>query len=119
MQLVLPGAYYLIRMLDGRIDTQGTVKELQGQGLLKEIEHDATVETHKKELVVVAGTAAVTGVEESSDPTKASKKPRKLVADEHRAIGSVKWSIYESYLRASSVLVPRVSKTRDLDLAFL
>ena len=102
MQLVLPGAFYLIRMLDGRIDTQGTVKELQGQGLLKEIEHDATVETYKKELVVAA---AVIGVEESSDPTKASKKPRKLVADEHRAIGSVKWSIYESYLRASSVLV--------------
>ena len=101
MELVLPGAYYLIRMLDGRIDTQGTVKELQAQGVLKGIEHDAAVETHKEELVVAEATSV--GVEESPDTTEVLKKPRKLVEDEHREIGAVKWSIYKSYLKASSV----------------
>ncbi|TFK62437.1 hypothetical protein BDN72DRAFT_741737, partial [Pluteus cervinus] len=30
------------------------------------------------------------------------KKPRKLIKDEHRETGGVKWSIYKSYLKASS-----------------
>ena len=101
MELVLPGAYYLVRMLDGRIDMQGTVEELQNQGVLKGIEHDAAVVTHKDELVV-AETSSIS-VEEPPEVTEASKKPRKLVKDEHREIGAVKWSIYKSYLRASSV----------------
>ena len=88
-------------MLDGRIDTQGTVKELQGQGVLKGIEHDAAVETHKEELVVAERAISI---EESPDVSEVSKKPRKLVKDEHREIGAVKWSIYKSYLKASLVL---------------
>ena len=103
MELVLPGAYYLVRMLDGCIETQGTVKELQAQGVLKGIEHDAAVETHKEEPVVADSETALIGVEESPNTTEESKKPRKLVEDEHREIGAVKWSIYKSYLRASSV----------------
>ena len=86
-------------MLDGHIDKQGTVKELQDQGVLRGIEHDASVETHKDKLVVADSEA----VEESPDATEVSKKLRKLVKDEHREIGAVKWSIYKSYLRASSV----------------
>lgn len=101
MELVLPGAYYLVRMLDGRIDMQGTVKELRTQGVLKGIERDAAVETHKDE-VIVTETASIS-VEESTEVTEVSKKPRKLVKDEHREIGAVKWSIYKSYLRASLV----------------
>ena len=102
MELVLPGAYYLVRMLDGRIDTQGTVKDLQDQGVLKGIEHDAAVETHKEELVVAE--KASVGAEESPDTTEESKRPRKLVKDEHREVGAVKWPIYKSYLKASLVL---------------
>ena len=101
MELVLPGAYYLVRMLDGRIEMQGIVKELQAQGVLKGIEQDAAVETHKEELVVTETTSV--DVEESPDITEVSKKPKKLVKDEHREVGAVKWSIYNSYLRASSV----------------
>ena len=101
MELVLPGAYYFVRMLDGRIETQGTVKELQAQGVLKGIEHDAAVETDKQELAVAE--MASIDAEESPDTTEVSKKPRKLVTDEYREIGAVKWSVYKSYLRASSV----------------
>ena len=107
MELVLPGAYYLVRMLDGRIETQGTVKELQAQGILKGIEHDAALETQKEELVAAKTTSV--DVEESPDTTEVSKVPRKLVKDEHREIGAVKWSIYKSYLKASSVPFPTVS----------
>ena len=118
MELVLPGAYYLVRMLDGRIETQGTVKELQAQGVLKEIRHDAAVETHKEEIVVAKMTSV--DVEESPDTTEVSKKPRKLVKDEHREIGPVKWSIYKSYLRASSVSFLAVSlENSDFDVTFL
>ena len=93
-------------MLDGRIDTQGTVEDLRAQGVLKGIEHDAAVETHKEQLV--AKTAGV-DAEESPDATEVSKKPRKLIKDEHRETGGVKWSIYKSYLRASSVPFPKVT----------
>ena len=31
-------------MLDGRIDTQGTVKDLREQGLLEGIEHDTAID---------------------------------------------------------------------------
>ena len=104
-------------MLDGRIDTQGTVKELQAQGVLEGIEHDAAVETHKK--ILVAETTSV-DVEESPDTTEVSKKPRKLVKDEHREIGAVNWSIYKSYLRASSVPFPTVGlEASDFDVIFL
>ena len=37
-------------MLDGRIDTQGTVKDLRERGLLDEITHDESVEAHKEEV---------------------------------------------------------------------
>jgi hypothetical protein len=117
VELVLPGAYYLVRMLDGRIDTQGTVQELQAQGVLTGIEHDAAVETHEEELVV----AETTTVEESfGDTTQALKIPRKLVKDEHREIGGVKWSIYKGYLKASLVPFPKVSsEVIDFDVTFL
>ena len=99
-------------MLDGRIDTQGTVKELKAQGVLEGIEHDAAVETHKEEKIVTE--AAAVGVEDSPETTEATKKPRKLIKDEHREAGGVKWSIYKSYLKASSVPFPRVREPSHL-----
>ncbi|KAF8153792.1 multidrug resistance-associated ABC transporter [Crassisporium funariophilum] len=102
VELVLPGAFYLVRMLDGRIDTQGTVKDLRAQGLLEGIEHDAAVDAHKEELIVAETIAVEEAAEGSPKTDEAIKKPRKLIKDEHREIGGVKWSIYNSYLRASS-----------------
>lgn len=90
-------------MLDGRIDTHGTVKELQAQGVLEGIEHDTAVETHKEELVVAEEVAVGAIDEDSPGKIVETKKPRKLIKDEHREVGGVKWSIYDSYLKASSV----------------
>ncbi|KAF8205407.1 multidrug resistance-associated ABC transporter [Mycena galopus ATCC 62051] len=99
VQLVLPGAHYLVRMLDGRIDTQGTVKQLRAQGVLDDIAHDAAVEVKKEELAVAKEPDV-----NPEDPEQI-KKPRKLVEDEHREVGGVKWKIYKSYLKASSYTI--------------
>ncbi|KAJ7161745.1 P-loop containing nucleoside triphosphate hydrolase protein [Mycena filopes] len=88
VDLVLSGAHYLVRMLDGRIDTQGTVQDLRAQE-----EPPAALED------------AIADLDADDDPEAAKKasKPRKLVKDEHRAVGGVKWVIYTRYLKASSV----------------
>ncbi|KAF9255059.1 multidrug resistance-associated ABC transporter [Marasmius fiardii PR-910] len=111
VDLVLPGAYYLVRMLDGRIDTQGTVRELRERGLLDGIKEDAGVEAHRSD---VAAAAASSGEEEdvkvkevkAVEGELAGKKvARKLVKEEHRETGSVKWKIYRKYLEASSYYI--------------
>ncbi|PPQ62804.1 hypothetical protein CVT24_000498 [Panaeolus cyanescens] len=103
VELVLPGASYLVRMLDGRIDTQGSVKELRAQGLLEGIAQDESVEVLKEEQVLADKSLEKAPTTESGQPATAStKKPKKLVKDEHRETGGVKWTIYNSYLKASS-----------------
>ncbi|KAI0657587.1 multidrug resistance-associated ABC transporter [Cubamyces menziesii] len=116
VELVLPGTYYLVRMLDGRIDTQGTVQDLRAKGVLDDIAQHEEVEAAKEEQAVAIEATKEAGDEEESptaetpDETpngtgaasKGKKKPRKLVEEEHRETGSVKWHIYNTYLKASS-----------------
>lgn len=106
VELVLPGTHYLIRMLDGRIDTQGTVKDLRARGVLDEITHDEAAEVAKEEQEAAEGSAIE--VAQSDEPeaeaegqTTKGKSPRKLIEEEHRETGTVKWSIYKTYLKAS------------------
>ena len=89
-------------MLDGRIDVQGTVKDLRTQGILEGIEHVASIDAHK-ELTLAERSPGDEEIDESSSPKQddKTKKPRKLVKDEHRETGGVKWSVYKSYLKAS------------------
>ncbi|KAF8872717.1 hypothetical protein CPB85DRAFT_1378897 [Mucidula mucida] len=103
VELVLPGAQYLVRMLDGRIDTQGYLKDLKLKGILDEIARDESFEAHAENVVKALEETVVDeidGGDIASDDTE--RKPRKLVKDEHREIGSVKWNIYKKYLQASS-----------------
>lgn len=89
-------------MLDGRIDTQGTVKELRAQGVLDDIAQDEAIQV-KEEEAVIASDAPVDPAADLEDqkPTDDSKKPRKLIKDEAREEGAVKWRIYNTYLKAS------------------
>jgi hypothetical protein len=91
-------------MLDGRIDVQGSPKDLRAQGVLEEITHDENVHAAQQQEVVLS--------KESGDPEEVlndgvaaakdkKKSPRKLVKDEHREEGSVKWSVYNTYLKAT------------------
>ncbi|KAH9854526.1 multidrug resistance-associated ABC transporter [Lenzites betulinus] len=109
VELVLPGAHYLVRMLDGRIDTQGTVEDLRNLGVLDMIVHVEEAEAQKDEQLAAAVGEAdshadidVEAVVEHAQPTKDRAKVRKLVEEEHRETGNVKWHIYSTYLKASS-----------------
>lgn len=113
VDLVLPGAHYLVRMLDGRIDTQGTVADLRAQGVLEAIKSAEAPEVAKEEKEVAKEEeeektpeeVAVEGEGEGEGgDAKKAKKPRKLVKDEERQAGAVKWNIYKTYLQASCVL---------------
>ena len=96
MELVLPGAYYLVRILDGRIDVQGTTEELRKLGILDAITKDSSLE-HKLQAPEMPPDMP-TDVQ-GADKTK---RPRQLVKDEARETGSVKWHIYKTYMKASS-----------------
>jgi len=106
VELVLPGMHYLIQMLNGRIHLQGTVHELRQRGLLDHIAHDTYLPSQgKNEDGLVTTKEAVDNqsltrqgnVEANCKP----KQARKLVEDEVRAQGMVRWSIYKTYLKAS------------------
>jgi len=98
-------------MLDGRIDTHGTVKELKAQGVLEEIAHDEQAQVEDEPKVIRAEDLADAAEERKDNGNaaaadqgtdkKPAKKPRKLVEEEARATGNVKWPIYKVYLKAS------------------
>ncbi|KAJ7591990.1 P-loop containing nucleoside triphosphate hydrolase protein [Mycena floridula] len=96
IDLVMPSAHYLVRMLDGRIDAQGTVAELRERGILDQIVHDAAAEVEQE-----MDTSTVATIAETLSDLK-RKPPRKLVEDERREEGGVKWSIYKTYVKAFS-----------------
>ncbi|KAJ7751710.1 hypothetical protein B0H16DRAFT_824510 [Mycena metata] len=97
VELVLPGAHYVVRVLDGRIDAQGTVEELHARGLLDVITHEA----ENKEIPTVDATGDIPTVHFPLIAQASVRKPRKLVEDERREIGNVKLSVYQTYLSAS------------------
>ena len=91
-------------MLDGRIDVQGSPKELRTQGVLDNIAHDSSLRAKEEEATAAPAladpeTRAMEGDSTGSSP--AAKNPRKLIKEEHRETGAVKWSIYKTYLKAS------------------
>ena len=95
-------------MLDGRIDTQGTVKDLRASGILDDIAPAEELEAHKDEQAVEAAEVEENpnaeidaDVPGDGEEDKSKKKPRKLIEEEHRETGSVKWNIYNTYLQAS------------------
>lgn len=92
-------------MLDGRIDVQGTPKDLRAQGVLEEIAHDENVHSAQQEEAAQTKEIEDPEAEALKDDDAAvkdkKKGPRKLVKDEHREEGSVKWSIYKTYLKAT------------------
>ncbi|KAF8526563.1 hypothetical protein BU17DRAFT_82663 [Hysterangium stoloniferum] len=96
VELVLPGAYYLVRVLDGRIDVQGTTDELREQGVLDAITKDSSAENQLQARKTPPDASAAQAAPDGT------KKPRQLVKDEAREVGGVKWSIYKTYMKATS-----------------
>jgi hypothetical protein len=95
-------------LLDGRIDEQGLVEDLRNSGKLDHITHDAEMQVQAE--VAVEKLQEPTADETAEEVAKKNggeadgkdkKKARKLVEDEHREEGAVKWSVYKSYVKAS------------------
>lgn len=92
VELLLPVATALLRVVDGRIETQGTIEELQTRGDL------VSIVAHEKTAVPEEESVIVETTEEEKDPMDATAGPkheaRKLVKDEEREVGNVAWSTY-------------------------
>ncbi|KAF7307832.1 ABC bile acid [Mycena kentingensis (nom. inval.)] len=88
VRLVLPVADYLVRMVDGRVEVQGSVAELKARSVLEDIVQEARKEEEAPK---------------ARNVDKMERKPRKLVEDEHREVGGVKWRVYHTYLQAMSI----------------
>lgn len=115
-------------MLDGRIDTKGSITDLEDQGVLDGIVEDSELErkptedgtkTPSDDAETVAEAVAEEKATEEARPAPdhtrldtdatavatqaplSKRKARKLVKDEERAKGNVKWKIYKTYLEAA------------------
>ncbi|WVR08508.1 hypothetical protein IAU60_005563 [Kwoniella sp. DSM 27419] len=102
VELLLPSADYLIRILDGRIDAQGTPDELRAAGELEGLVALEEAEATKTETITQE--EAVEDEIEVVEEKKAKKKGpgKKLIQDEERAIGNVKWATYKLYIVAAT-----------------
>jgi hypothetical protein len=106
-----------VRMLDGRIDAQGTISELRATGVLEGIAKAEAAEVAEQEselekpgeadvaagsVVAENGVSALVNAEAQVMRKYGGRtKPRKLIEQEKREEGSVKWAIYNTYLKAS------------------
>ncbi|CAK9786601.1 putative ATP-binding cassette transporter protein YOR1 [Cutaneotrichosporon oleaginosum] len=102
LDLLLPTADYIVRILDGRVDCQGTPKELQDSGELDGVVaiEDATAAT--KEPVTPDEPEEEEEKLLAKQDAKKDGPARKLVKDEERAVGSVKLGTYLLYFRAAT-----------------
>ncbi|KII83760.1 hypothetical protein PLICRDRAFT_119100 [Plicaturopsis crispa FD-325 SS-3] len=94
VELVLPGTYYICRMLDGRIDSQGSVQDLRSEGVLDDIAHDSAAVNDDHEATDLDEETSPTA-DVLDKPAEEVKKPRKFIEDERRETGGVKWSMYK------------------------
>jgi hypothetical protein len=111
-------------MQDGRIEVQGTVQELQEQGILEVLGVELIIDEpgvssfeeaddgfnsdeklHEVQTLEVKPTTPLgpdrAWIKAQQEGDQHRKKPRKLVEEEARQTGGVQWIIYETYLRAS------------------
>ena len=101
VELVLPGTSYIVHMLNGRIDKQGPIEELKSAGIMDSIAQEeaasVSVDSKNADITVQVGN----NMDGTRDGTAKVTGPRKLIKDEHRETGSVKFSVYNKYLQAS------------------
>lgn len=115
VELLLPSANYIVRILDGRIDAQGTPEDLQARGELDGLVISEETEVAKAEPIVSdeivekevkAVEDGVNGENGENGEAKKEKKKKgpgkKYVQDEERQIGNVKWATYKLYIVAAT-----------------
>ena len=120
VELLLPSAKYLVRILDGRIDAQGTPDDLRAKGELEGLVALEEAEVNKQEAAVVnedadeevqavegQGQNGVNGDEQDGQAGKGKRERKKgpgkkFVQDEERPVGNVKWETYKLYIVAAT-----------------
>ncbi|KAJ9111103.1 hypothetical protein QFC19_001302 [Naganishia cerealis] len=102
VELLLPGTDFLVRLLDGRIDTIGDTKQLREQGLLNGLVATEEATAEAEDIKEDGKGIEVDAIDNEDATTKKERPHRKLVKDEERAAGNVEWSTYKLYLQASS-----------------
>ncbi|WVW80972.1 hypothetical protein I302_102963 [Kwoniella bestiolae CBS 10118] len=104
VELLLPSSDYLVRILDGRIDAQGTPDELRAAGELDGLVALEEAEVTKSEAIVAKEEVEdeVETVDAAEKKVKKKGPGKKLIQDEERAIGNVKWETYKLYIVAAT-----------------
>ncbi|KZT18972.1 hypothetical protein NEOLEDRAFT_1152240 [Neolentinus lepideus HHB14362 ss-1] len=80
----------------------GLLHDLTSSSLTLQDTEEAEAEKEKTEEDLAAEVKGSDGSRDLAVKTGEKRRPRKLVEDEHRETGGVKWSIYNTYLKASS-----------------
>ncbi|CAG8551433.1 7291_t:CDS:10 [Funneliformis mosseae] len=121
VRLCLTGATYLLAINNGKINVNGKISELRDSGSLNFIleEEDGLIDAKKnsellddiKQEVQIAAklpdpstSAFKFIVNDSMQLTKKNSEPKKLIQEEARSTGMVKFKIYMTYLRANGNL---------------
>ena len=111
VDLVLPTAYYLVSMANGRIETQGTVEELRERGVLGPISTSEQGKLEERLQTQLAALRENTLDAQTTTTNMSRKTPKVLVEEERRAIGQIKWLTYKRYLEASyDISVPLLNE---------
>ena len=100
VELLLPVAHSLLRIVDGRLDVAGSVEDLRSRGELAAVV-EVEEKLHADEETVIEETpiAKVEGETETAVVIE-KKKAKKMVKDEEREIGSVRWETYKVSFRS-------------------
>lgn len=121
VELLLPSANYIVRILDGRIDAQGTPADLRARGELDGLVAMEEAEIAKEEPVTadkaiddeikVVDEVASTAVSDDAGSTKGEERKgrkkapgKKYVQDEERPVWNVKWETYKLYIVAATYI---------------
>lgn len=101
VELLLPGTDYVVSMLDGQVQASGPPQQLREAGVLDGLV--ALEEATVKVIEPVKTNEDVVKEEEAlgeSKPKTEARKAKKLVKDEERSSGSVKFGTYNIYIKA-------------------
>ncbi|EIW77560.1 hypothetical protein CONPUDRAFT_167718 [Coniophora puteana RWD-64-598 SS2] len=94
---------YLVRMLDGRVDTEAPSRNSACVRDFRRNRSRLQCKLREKPIVALdAPIEAAEPVDENAQKATEVKKPRKFVTDEHREEGGIEWSIYIASVKASS-----------------
>lgn len=96
--LSLESTTWFACLTDGLI--QGAVKGFRAQCILEHITQDSDADVKQEELIVATEAPVDNALAEPA--RDGSKKPRKLIKDEYRESGGVKWSVCNAYRQALS-----------------